>query len=168
MVDRFANRTWAKANWFVLLLPGLLLFEWAFARSNDWSDAGLSEPAMLFDLCLVIPALFVLCYRKTLPPSQLALRAMALSCLGIYVASKLVPADAQTLLPHLYWPRMAGLAVLVLIELKLFVAVMKLVFARGSTAEQVAERTGAPAWIVRLMLLEARFWQAVWRFIRGR
>lgn len=163
-----ALREWAAANWFFLVLPVLLLIEWAFSRSSVWSDPAPAEAAMLFDLCVFMPALYALCYRNQLPVRQLALRTLALSFLGIFIASTLVPAEAQIVLPRLSWARTAGLVVLALIELRLLVEALKLVFSGRSTAEEVSSRTGAPPWIARLMLLEARFWKAVWRLVRRR
>lgn len=166
MGKTIASREWAASNWFLLLLPVVLLGEWGFSRLVPWSDPGFAEAAMLFDLCIFVPLLYALCYRKVLPPRQLLLRTAGLACLGIFIASKLVPAEAQVVLPHLSWARIAGLAVLALIELRLMVELMKLVFACGSTAEDIASRSGMPPWVARLMLLEARFWKAVWKLIR--
>jgi hypothetical protein len=56
--------------------------------------------------------------------------------------------------------------VLALIELRLLAVALKLVFAGRATADEIAERTGAPPWIARLMLIEARFWKWLWRSIR--
>jgi hypothetical protein len=50
----------------------------------------------------------------------------------------------------------------------LFVAALRLVFSGTATAEEVSERTGAPPLIARLIVIEARFWRALWRLIRGR
>jgi hypothetical protein len=158
----------ARVHWFVPLAPLLLLLETGFARSTDWSRAGPAEAAILFDLCLFAPFLYWLCYRRRLAGPALLMRAAALSLLGIYLASQLVPADAQQLLPRLSWLRTAGFAVLILIELRLFAAILKMVLAGEASAEQVATRGGTPIWVARLMLLEARFWRALWRLIRGR
>ena len=91
----------------------------------------------------------------------------ALVCLGVWIAGRMVPADFQVVLPELGWARAAGLAVLVLIELRLLVAVLKLAFSGSAKAEDL-EKQGAPPLIAKLMLIEARFWRAVWRLIRGR
>jgi hypothetical protein len=41
-------------------------------------------------------------------------------------------------------------------------------FGARTSAEALAEKTGVPTWVARLMVLEARFWAAVWRFFRRR
>lgn len=145
-----------RTHWFFLALPPLLLIEHAFARSTDWNRAGAGEMAILFDLCLFIPALYWLCYHRRLATRVLLIRTGALFCAGIYVASLLVPAEGEVLIGHLTPLRWIGPAVLALIELKLLFISVRLAFSGRSSAADVAERTGALEWIARLMLLEAR------------
>lgn len=165
----FAAREWTAANWFLLALPLLFLISFLFTRSVDWGASGdAAEAVTLFDWCVSIPLLYFLCYRRQLPAKQLALRLLALACLGVWISSWLVPVQFQEILPRLSWARGAGVAVLALVELRLLVLAVRLVFSGTATAEQVTERTGAPPLIAKLMLLEARFWRAVWRFIRAR
>lgn len=167
MPARFSARDWVVGNWFLLLLPLLLAISFLFTRSIDWDrTGGMAEAVTVFDWCVSIPFLYFLCYRRKLAARQLILRMLALGCLGIWVATLLVPADFQRILAQLSWARGAGLAILVLIELRLLVAALRLVFSGTATAEDVAERAGVPPLIARLMLLEARFWRAVWRLIR--
>ena len=160
---------WTKANWFAAALPVLLLIEFAFSRMPEARAAPtLLEATVLFDLCVFVPGLFLLCYRRRLGRKALAVRVLGLACFGILLASWMVPAGAQTLIPHLRWPRMVGMAVLAIVELKLLVEVLKLVFGGADTTEAIAERSGLPPALVKLMALEARFWKAVWRTLRGR
>lgn len=158
---------WVRRHWFVPLLVVLLAIETAFARTTNWSQDGPAELVILFDLCLFIPILYVLCYRRRLERKPLLIRAAALALAGIYIASKLVPADAQVVLTELVWARYAGLAVIALIELWVVVLTVKLVYG-GAATEEIVRRSGAPPWIARLLQLEARFWKAVWRFLRRR
>ncbi|MGZ8348327.1 MAG: hypothetical protein ACXWUP_14565 [Allosphingosinicella sp.] len=161
-------REQAQAHWFVLLLPLLLAIEIGVARTTDWASPGLSEAAILFDLCLFVPLLCWLCYRRRSAPRALLVRTAALLLSGLYVATWLVPPEGQVLLAQLLPLRPLGLALLALAEFAVLVGVLRLVFSGRADAEQVAARSGAPRWVARLMLLEARFWQAVWRWIRGR
>lgn len=164
-----AAREWAIGNWFLLALPFLFAISFLFARSVDWSrSGGMAEAVTIFDWCVSIPLLYFLCYRKKLPPRQLALRLLGLACLGIWIAARLVPAASHEILAHLSWARAAGLPFFILFELALLLAVLKLIFSGTATAEDVSQRTGAPPFIARLMLLEAEFWRGVWRLIRRR
>lgn len=162
-------RAWAGANWFWLLLPVAAAVTLLFRGALDWPREGrMGEAVLLFDWCVTIPALYAWCYWRQLSGRQLALRLLGLACLGVWVASHAVPPSSQALLPTLGWARTAGLIALAIIELRLVFAAMKLLFSPGATAEQVAEKSGAPPFIARLMVLEARFWRAVWRFVSGR
>ena len=168
-ITPLAARQWAMSNWFLLVWPLLAAISFLFTRTTVWAEEGrIVEAVTLFDWCVTVPFLYWLCYRRTLPPGRLALRLLALACLGVWIVAQLVPASEQVLLSRLGWARGLGIAFLMLIELWLMIAVVRLVYSRNATVEQVAERSGAPPFVARLLLLEARFWRAVWRFIRGR
>jgi hypothetical protein len=160
---------WSRANWFLLALPLLFAISFLVTRSVDWRVSGrTAEAVTLLDWTLSVPLLYFLCYRRKLGAKQMAVRLGALACLGIWVASQLVPSSSHQLLTHLSGPRMAGLAVLALIELRLLLLALKLAFSGGVQAEELAERSGAPPLLAKLMIIEAKFWRAVWRLIRRR
>jgi hypothetical protein len=163
--DRLSTQ--ARTHWFVMLLPFLLLVEYGFARSTDWSRPGAAEFAILFDLCLFVPFLYFLCYRGRLATRALLLRSAALLLAGIWLATWLVPPEGRSMLDQLGGFRAIGLVMLAVAELGAMLIVIRLVFSGRSSAE-ISARSGAPEWVARLMLLEARFWKAVWRLIRRR
>lgn len=162
------SRAWLRSNWFVAAVPPLLLIEWLVVRDIGGEMGAYLETVVLFDLCLFMPALYVACYRRSVALKPLILRTVALVCVGIYLSTYLVPTAAQQVLPHLSWARIAGLVVLALIELRLLVTAIRMIYGRNASAEQVSAASGAPPWIARLMVMEARFWRAVWRLIRRR
>ncbi len=165
--DRLGH--WTASHWFLLLAPALLATEWFISRSTAWAhDAAATEAALLFDATVTMPVLYALCYRRSLPLWQLTLRMVGIACLGIYLVSYLVPPDAQSLLPGFARARTLGMALLILIEFRLFVAGVRLLFKSGITAEQLSAQTGAPPNLARLMLLEARMGKSVARLLRGR
>ena len=84
------------------------------------------------------------------------------------VVSWLVPLEAQAVVPHLSWARTAGLVVLALVELRLLVAAFRIAFSGTGNAADIEKASGAPPLLAKLMLIEARFWRAVWKIIRGR
>jgi hypothetical protein len=158
---------WSASNWFVVVAPLLALVAMLVVRSAGWQTEGASlEAALIFDACVTIPALYALCYGRSQPLRRVALRMLGLACLGIYLLGWVVPVAEQSLLPSFGWARTAGLAVLILIELRLMVAAVKLMFRSGASAQQLSQETGAPPLIAKLMMLEARMWKAVWRFLR--
>jgi hypothetical protein len=159
---------WLRSNWFVVAVPPLLLIEWLVARNIGGEMGPYLETVVLFDLCLFMPALYIACYWRSVALKPLILRTIALVCVGIYLSTYLVPAAAQQVLPHLFWARIAGLIVLALVELRLLVMAVRMIYGRNASAEQVSAASGAPPWIARLMVLEARFWRTVWRLVRRR
>jgi hypothetical protein len=140
---------------------------WLLARSPAFMQPG-GEAALLADLCLTAPALYALCYGRRQPLRTTLIRALAIACAGVWLASVLIPAAEQSLLPQLAPLRWIGLAVVTLLELRLLVAAVRIAFSGHGTARQVAEATDAPMWVARLMLWEARLWRGVWRILRRR
>lgn len=167
MTARIQLRGKLSAHWFVPALVLILGALWLVARDPTFMAQG-GETAVLADLCLTVPVLYVLCYRRRHSTAQLGLRALALACLGIWMGSWIIPEPDQSLLSRLGPLRVAGLVVLALIELRLLVALLRLVFGPETSSAEISRATGAPPFVAKLMLLEARFWKAVWRLIRRR
>lgn len=158
---------WSYANWFVLILPLLAAAAYLMARTVPWAEEGAGfEAALLFDVCVTLPLLYALCYRRALRVSQLAIRCLGLACLGIFLLGYIVPPEGQSLLPSFGIARWIGIGVLVLIELRLLIAGIRLVFFSSASLEELQAKTGAPPLLAKMMLIEARFWKAVWRLLR--
>jgi peptidoglycan/LPS O-acetylase OafA/YrhL len=163
------RREWIAGNWFWLVLPVLLAISFGLPRWESWTAQDTaSEAVLLFDWCVTVPALYALCYRRTMGLGRLLLRLFALACLGVWLVAWMVPADAQTVVPHFSALRWVGLAVLALIELRMVAAAVQIAFSGKGTAAEIERASGAPPLIAKLMLLEARFWRVVWTFIRRR
>jgi hypothetical protein len=164
MSGRPTALTWAHRNWFFIAFAVILAASYGFARSNSFLAEG-GEAAIIADLCLTVPLLHCWCYWNQLPWRQLAIRAGALFCLGVWVAAQFIPAADQAILPHLSWARALGIMVLALIELRVMAAVVRLAFSDKATAEELSARSGAPPVIARLLLMEARFWRRIWKLL---
>jgi hypothetical protein len=121
----------------------------------------------LTDLCITAPLLYALCYGRRQPVRKTLIRALAIACAGVWLASWLIPASEQSLLVQLAPLRWAGLMVVAVFEVRLLALAVRLAFSESGTAKEIAERSDAPEWLARLMLLEARFWRAVWQLLRG-
>ncbi|MGZ8284778.1 MAG: hypothetical protein ACXW27_07325 [Allosphingosinicella sp.] len=167
MIAHINVRERLVAHWFVPVFALILGALWLAARDSTFMAEG-GEAAILADLCLTAPILYVFCYRRRHSALQLGLRALALACLGIWLGSWVIPESDQSLLTQLGPLRVAGLIVLALVELRLLVAMIRLVFGPETSAGEVSRVTGAPPFVAKLMLLEARFWKAAWRLIRRR
>ena len=158
----------AVRHWFYLLLPMAAVAAFQFRAAVDWrSEAALGEATALFDWCVFLPAMFLLCYRRTMPPRALALRLVGLVCGGLWVAALIVPDGSERMIGAVSWLRYPGLALLLVAEAAAFVAVLRLT-SGGDSDPAALQRLGVPAPVARLMLLEARFWRWVWRAVRGR
>lgn len=160
-------KEWAWGNWFLLLLPALFATSFFSLQSPDWKQSPrVAEAVTLFDWTVTVPLLYFLCYRSKLNAMQMVMRLLGLGCLGVWISSWLVPVSDQAILPHLGWARIIGITVLALLEVRLLVFALKLAFSGEGTADELARKSGAPQLLARLMLLEANFWRALWRFIR--
>jgi hypothetical protein len=124
------------------------------------------EAALLIDLCVTAPFLYILCYAKKQPLRTTIVRSLAIACGGVWIATWLIPVPNQVLLPQLAPLRWIGAAILCLVEVRLMVAAIRTAFSRTGTAEDVATASGAPLFVARLILWEARFWSGFWRLIR--
>jgi hypothetical protein len=157
--------TTLKRNWFWPLILLLTAAAWSISRTLSTAELVGWENAVLMDVFVSIPLLFVLCYRKQLSRNTLIIRVMAMVCFGIWMATKLIPPENQVLLPYLLWLRYAGFAVLVLIELWIMVQLFKMVF-KPKTSQTDLEKLGIPPFLAKLMLLEARFWRWVFGLLK--
>jgi hypothetical protein len=91
---------------------------------------------------------------------------LAVVCGGIWIAAKIVPDQAETILSELGWVSGLGIAVLAAFEGVAFVAVLRILF--GSEPDAFAlGRQGIPPLLVKFMLAEARFWRWVWLRLRS-
>lgn len=158
----------ARRYWFYLLLPALLLASYGMSASADWrTDARAAEAALLFDWCLFVPALYALYLRPSVGGRALALRVLALACGGLWFARLLVPDTSEVVLAAVAPLRWIGIGVLVLAELAVVAALVRLTFS-GDPDREAVERHGVPPLLARLMVMEARLWRRVRARLRGR
>ncbi|MBJ7527720.1 MAG: hypothetical protein JHD10_10865 [Sphingomonadaceae bacterium] len=154
-----------KANWFWPVAFALSVIVWLLTNTLPPQDLGYWELAVLFDVLVTLPLLFTLCYRRTLTSKNLIIRIIALQCLGTWLATKLVPVESQMVLPQLAWLRYAGLTVLILIEVRIMVALFKILFKPDTSSKQL-EDIGMPPFLAKLALLEARYWRWVFSIFK--
>lgn len=151
-----------KTQGFLLAAALLIGLDLYALRTPGWASPRLLEIGILLDFAIVLPGLYIACYWRRGKPALM--RAVALAALGFWAASKLLPESGQFLIPSLWPVRYLALAVLVLVELKVMLAVYRAVFG-GTSREEAARRlqtdAGMPAWAARLAAAEAAFWRAV-------
>ena len=157
-----------RTHWFFLAAAVVAISDLTVAAFDGWSNPALIEAGILFDLSIVIPALYLWCYRSR--GKAAVLRAVALSCLGIWVAGHVVPSEHHHILGTVGFVRYIGLGVLLVIELKLAVMIFRAAFSRDQEAApavlETAKDAGMPEWAARLMAWEASLWRKAWDFVR--
>lgn len=138
---------------------------------DGWQSPHIKEFGVLFDLAVLIPVLYLICYRAN--RKKALIRAVAFACLGIWAAGHIVPQEHQRILTEIGFIRYLGLAVLVAIEIRIGIEIFRLAFRSKTDDEsdaaikQKAEQEGMPPWAIKLMAWESRVWRKVWSAIRG-
>jgi hypothetical protein len=149
-----------KQNWFWPVAAALWIAVWLLMRAIPSEIPPQFEYAVLADVFLTMPLLLWLCYRAQMPMKALMLRMAGVIGLGIWLASKLLAPEQQNILPQLGVLRNIGLGIVIIIELWLFVSIVKIMFKKDTTADALVKE-GVPEFMAKLMLLEARFWRWV-------
>lgn len=154
-----------RTHWFFFVAP-VILAGWIYVTKETQAPVDrILEVGLLFDLVVLVPCLYWLCYRAR--GRRALLRAAALACLGIWVALKLVPESDREILGYVAPLRWVGLAALIWLEVKVVAAIYKSVFKVGSTAQATSLATSdMPPWVTQLLALEAKVWLRVWQFIK--
>lgn len=154
-----------RLHWFFLIAPLVLAMDLYVGLSARGQVDHVIEAGLLFDLVLLIPSLYWICYRHR--GKKAITKAAALACLGIWAALKLVPESERDLLNAVAPLRYIGLAALAWLELVVVVAIYRTVFKTGSVDEAISRAPAdMPPWVVRLLAVEANFWRRAWGFIK--
>ena len=149
---------WLRRHPFIPVALAIVLGDVGALHFQDWTHPRLFESAVLFDFVIVLPLLYLWCYRAR--GAKLILPMIGLASLGIWAASLLIPAERQHVLGSIAWLRTLAIAVLVLIEVKILFSFYKAVFASDSTPEDIADKlakdVSLPPWLTRVLAVEAR------------
>ena len=154
--------SWMKENWFVAAAVLLLGTDLVVLLLPNSASPRLLEVGLLSDLCIVLPGLYLACYWRKGKRSMF--RAIAFASIGFWASSKVLPETGQFLIQQL-WPfRYVALAVIVLVEFKVMLAVYRAVISGGSREEAAAtleRESGMPAWAAKLAAAEASLWSSL-------
>lgn len=154
-----------KQNWFWPIAILLWAAVWLLVRQMPRDIPANYEYAVLADVFITMPLLLWLCYRSQLTTKALLLRVVGVVSLGIWLGSRMLEPQHQTILPLLGGLRNVGLGVAIMIELWLLVSILKIIFKKETTSQVLVDQ-GVPEFMAKLMLLEARFWRWLFRFFR--
>jgi len=166
--ERIAH-TWLRSNWFYPLAIAIVIGDVGALFFQNWSHQRLFEAAVLFDLAVVLPLLYLWCYRAR--AAAAVIRAVCLASLGIWATGHLIPIEHQHVLGSLSWLRTTAIVVLALIEVKILFSFYKAIFTSEKTPEEIAEKLSddikLPAWLTRLVALEARTLRRISGFVQA-
>jgi hypothetical protein len=156
-----------REKWFFLIaLPMAMAIEWAFARSLDWSAYPRSEWVALFDLCIFMPLLYLSAFTSELTPKARLLRCLGIAGTGLFASNFIVPEPNQFIIAEVTHLRQASLLGILVFEGWVLWKVIGAVYRRNADAKTLEREFAIPEWIAKLMVLEAKFWKAVWQFLR--
>lgn len=166
--DHIAYR-WFRSNWFYPLAIAVVLGDVTALHFQDWSQPRLLEGALLVDFAVVLPLLYLWCYRAR--GAAVLLRMVGLASLGIWATSHLIPAEHQHILGSVGWLRTTAITVLAVIEIKILFSFYKAIFASDKTPEEIAGKLSQdiklPPWVTRLVAIEARVLRRLSDFAKG-
>lgn len=166
-----APRVALRNHWFWPVAIAVLTVNAVVISLDGWQSPRIKEVGVLFDLAVLVPVLYLVCYRQN--GKKAFIRAIAFMCLGIWTAGHIVPDENHALLTELGFLRYIGLAVLVALEIRIGIEIFRLTFRSKSDAEsdsaieQKAEAEGSPPWVAKLMAWESRAWRKAWLKLRG-
>ena len=151
---------WLRRHWFVPLAMAIALGDVGALHFQDWNHPRLFEGAVLFDFAIVLPLLYLWCYRAPgkdgdlahdrtcfardlggFPPDSRRAPARArFDCLAAHAGHRRAcPARGENPVRFLYY---------------------KAVFASDSTPENIADKLATdlplPGWVTRMLAFEAR------------
>ena len=159
---------WIKTNWFVAAAVLLVGTDLAVLLLPNSASPRLLEFGLLLDLCIVLPGLYLACYWRK--GKRSVLRAIAFASIGFWASTKLLPESGQFLIQQLWPIRYVALAVIVLIEFKVILAVYRAVLSGASRQEAAAtleQKAGMPAWAAKLAAAEAALWSSMCKAARA-
>lgn len=155
-------------HWFWLLFVAAVLVLFLVSPVLLLENAKIAEMVILFDLCIFLPAVYVICYRNQQSVRQILLRIIGVISLGIFIGAWLIPESVQAILPNLFIGRNIAITFVIIVELFALIAILKMAFAKDNDPVEIAKQSGAPEAFVKFMVLEANFWKAVWNFFNPR
>ena len=155
-----------SAKWFFLtLLPLAILIEGVFTATLDWSAYPRSEWVVLVDLCVIMPLLYFVAFSSGASLKTRILHALAIAGLGLLAAKMMVPEANQFLIGQLSQMRAALFVVILAFEAFVIWKVLSALYTKNADAKEIERGFAVPPFIAKLLVLEAKFWKAVWSLI---
>lgn len=165
------NHTKPNATMFYLLMMLIIAGNMLVAQTDDWSTPALVEFGVVFDCAVLIPLLYLWFFRKAEKINWI--KPLALACLGVWVAGHVVPDTHHQLINQLTYLRYLGLAVLVLIEIRIMSRIYRHVFSTPDKhidtkqmIQDASKEQPMPEWVARIIAWEAKLYRTIWLKIK--
>jgi hypothetical protein len=159
---------WLRQHWFLVAASLIIISDISVVAFDKWQNARLLEAALLADFAIIIPLLYLVCYRAN--GKRALIRAVGLCCLGIWAVGHIVPEAQHHLVEKVSFLRYVGLGVLLLIELKLMISIYRAMFGKQeqmkANIESSLKNANLPPWLARVVMIEALFWRKLWQFLQ--
>lgn len=159
---------WLRQHWFFVVASFVAVSDLSVIALDKWQNARLMEAGLLADFAIVIPLLYLICYRAN--GKRALIRAVGLCCLGIWAVAHIVPEAQHDLIERVSFLRYVGLGVLLLIELRLMIGIYRAMFGKKehlkANIESSLKSANLPPWLARIVMLEAQLWRKVWQILR--
>ena len=159
-----------KNHWFWPLALAICAVNTLVLSLDGWQSPQIKELGVLFDFAILIPVLYLICYRAS--GKKAVIKCVAIACLGIWAAGHIVPNEYHVILSEVGFLRYIGLSVLVAIEIRVGLEIFRLALRSKSDSEsnaaiqRKAEQEGIPPWVAKLMAWESRLWRKLWSIFR--
>lgn len=154
-------------KWFFLIaLPIAIAIEWGFAQVQDWTLYPRSEWVALVDLCLFMPLVYLLLFSSELPLRSRLIRTAGVAGLGLFAASFIVPESNQFIISELSSVRNAMLVFVIAFEAWVLWKLMNVLYRKNADVKTLERDFAIPEFMAKLLVLEAKFWKAVWAFFK--
>jgi hypothetical protein len=154
-------------KWFFLaVLPLAIAIEWAFAQSLDWTAYPRAEWVALVDLCVIVPIIYFAFFSRSLGMKARLIRTAGIAGLGLLASSYIVPGANQIIIGELSSIRNAVLLVVVAFEIFVFWKMISALYINNADEKALERDFAVPEFVAKLLVMEAKFWKAVWRFFR--
>ena len=158
---------WIYRHWFIPAAIIIWIVDIAIVHISDWTRPVTIELILLISQCIILPLLYLCCYRSGL--RRALIRAAALAFLGVWGVSLLVPDIHQNILVQLIPLRYIGIGVLFLIEIRLLIMMLSFITSHDENdnlSQELKENGDIPQWYANLMAYEAAFWRRLYQWLK--
>lgn len=156
----------AARHWIAAVPPLLVFAAWR-TGVLDGASTGLRAGFLAFT-CVLLPIAYHLSTRSGSKGAVAPVRSLGLALGAISLNGWLLFDRSDPVFRPFAYEQWLLVALVVAIEVRVTAMILSSVFRANPDEAAIAERAGLPRFVARLMILEANFWRAVYRFLSRR